>query len=66
MLEFVLLGAAALWFVLWTRREIVEEKSLPDSSDPDLDMPEKFVLTGKPFSSPPSLKSMEGFRPAPV
>jgi hypothetical protein len=66
MLEFVLLGAAALWFVLWTRREIVEEKSLPDSSDPDLGVPEAFVTTGKPFSSPPSLKSKVGFRPAPV
>lgn len=66
MIEVVLLGAVALWFVLWTRQQVVEEKSLPESSDPDLKQPEAFMITGKPYSSNPGNESNESDRPAPV
>lgn len=66
MIEVVLLGAVALWFVLWTRREIVEEKSLPDSSSLALTAPVVSPGTTTPHSSNPGNESMETFRPAPV
>lgn len=65
MIEVVLLGAVALWFVLWTRQQVVEEKSLPESSDPDLRQPLVNYLDGR-WSSNPGNESMETFRPAPV
>jgi hypothetical protein len=66
MIEVVLLGAVALWFVLWTRQQIVEEKSLPDSSSLALTTPVPFPGTVAPYSSDQSEESNETFLPAPV
>lgn len=64
MLEFVLLGAAALWFVLWSRQQEPKEEEKEEMLP--VTVPVAFIGTNRPFWSPPSQKSIEPLHPAKV
>lgn len=62
MLEFVLLGAAALWFVLWSRQQEPKEEEKEEMLP--VTVPVAFPGTNPSYSSPPSQKSIEPLHPA--
>ena len=63
MLEFVLLGAAALWFVLWSRQRAPEKEEEKEEMLP-VTAPVVFPGTNQPFSSPAGQESMVPLYPA--